>query len=848
MHKVWMYVLFFLSGASALIYELVWQRQLNLVFGVSTLSVSAVLAAFMSGLALGGLLFGRLADRTRRPLLVYALLEACIGVVGLLLPFGFALLTTVYSALYAQLQPGPWGGACLRFLIAFPILAGLATLIGGTLPLMGRLALGRSTALPTTYSLIYAVNTLGAVAGAALTGFVLLRCLGMRESLWIAASLNFLIASVAVLGHFTRRGERADAYPEPAPARLERLSFPGPWLALGCAAITGASAMGLEVAWTRVLGILTSNSAYGFALILSVLLLGLGLGGLIQWWWSRRTGDNWLRLAVCQALLVAFTLGSLPFFHSSPEWLIRICDGTSISAIFLGELRLTALALFVPGVLMGMSLPLLFAGVTNEPGRFGHWLGRLHAVNTLGCVAGAFVTGFVFVPWLGIQASFGILAGGTLFVASIALSLASRPAFSWRWLGGIAALGGAAAAWFLLPAGGYFKSTVHEPRRLLYYQEGNNGTVTVVQEPNGARSIMVDGQPVAGTAGTSVIDQKMLAHLPLLLHPDPHSALTVGFGSGGTSMSMALHDVDVDCVEIESAVPAGADHFRSENHGVLANPRFHLILDDARSWLRVAPSHYDVIVTDCTNIQYRSNGDLYTVDYFRLMQQRLSPQGVAAAWVPANGIREDDLKTLLRSFREVFPHTSIWYMNTLPTDFLIVVGSPSKLAIDLRHMADRMRKPGVREDLAAVGVADPCRLIYNLLVAEEHMTAYLGDGPVNTDDCPVLSYSTYGATYKSTIAENLLGLMACREDATKYVSHAESSETMLRHYAASNEVLLGHICHLTGVETAALGHYLKASRLLPNDPACLVLMRESYLQVRNVADNPVTSPPPPAGN
>jgi spermidine synthase len=848
MRKAWIYALFYLSGASALIYELVWQRQLNLVFGVSTLSVSAVLAAFMGGLALGGLLFGRLADRARRPLLVYALLEACIGVVGLLLPFGSALLTTVYSALYEQLQPGAWGGACLRFLIAFPILAGLATLIGGTLPLMGRLALGRSTALATTYSLIYAVNALGAVAGASLTGFVLLRCLGMRETLWIAASLNFLIAAVAALSHLARRGENAGAYQEPAPTHLGRLPLPGPWLALGCATITGASAMGLEVAWTRVLGILTSNSAYGFALILTVLLLGLGLGGLIQWRWSRRTGDNWMRLAVCQALLVAFTLGSLPFFHSSPEWLVRLCDGTSISAIFLGELGLTALALFVPGVLMGMSLPLLLAGVTNDPGRFGHWLGRLHAVNTLGCVAGAFVTGFVFVPWLGIQATFGILGAGTLIVAVIAWSLASRPAFAWRWLGGIAALGVIAAVWFLLPAGGYFKSAVQEPRRLLYYQEGNNGTVTVIQEPNGARSIMVDGQPVAGTAGTSVIDQKMLAHLPLLLHPDPHSALTVGFGSGGTSLSMALHDVDVDCVEIESAVPAAADHFRSENHGVLSNARFHLILDDARSWLRVAPKHYDVIVTDCTNIQYRSNGDLYTVDYFRLMQQRLSPDGVAAAWVPANGIREDDLKTLLRSFREVFPHTSIWYMNTLPTDFLIVVGSPGKFTIDMRHMAERMRRPGVREDLAAVGLADPCRLVYSLLLAEEQMAAYLGDGPVNTDDRPVLSYSTYGATYRSTIAENLVGLMACREEAAKYASHAESVESMLRHYAASNEVLLGHICHLTGVETSALGHYFKASRLLPEDSACLELVREAYFQVRSAEENSVASPLPPAGN
>jgi spermidine synthase len=856
MVKVWTYVLFFLSGVSALIYELVWQRQLSLVFGVSTLSVSTVLAAFMGGLALGGLFFGRLADRARRPLLLYGLLEGGIGVVGLLLPLSISLLTAVYCALYEHLQPGQWGGALLRFAIAFPLLAGLSALIGGTLPLMGRLGLDRTTALPTTYSLIYALNTFGAVVGAALTGFVLLRFLGMRETLWLAAGLNFLIAASAIAMSFMPGRRLAVAASEhwsappalasPSPSRYS------PWFALGCAAITGASAMGFEVAWARVLGILTSNSAFGFALILSVLLLGLSIGGLFQWWWSRRPGDYWMRLVLCQTLLAAFTLASLPYFHTTPEWLERLCDGQSVSMVFVGEFGLTALALLVPGILMGMSLPLLLACVTTDPGRFGNWLGRLQAVNTLGCVVGAFVTGFIAIPLMGIHATFGILAGATLLVGFASWWMAARPALAWRRLTGVAALAAATVGWLMLPVGGYFKSAVREPRRLLYYHDGNNGTVTVVQEANGARSIMVDGQPVAGTARTSIIDQKMLAHLPLLLHPDPHRALTVGFGSGGTSMSMTLHDVDVDCVEIEAAVPAAAEHFHSENRGILSSPRFHLIVDDARSWLRVAPVAYDVIVTDCTNIQYRSNGDLYTVDFFRLIQERLAPAGLAAAWVPANGIREEDLKTLVRSFREAFPHTSIWYMNTAPTDFLIVVGTPAPLAIDMARLAERMHTAGVREDLAAVGVTDSCRLVYSLLVAEEGLAAYLGDGPCNTDDRPVLSYSTYGATFQPTIAENLLGLMTCREDAAKYVSHPEPCKKMLQHYAASNEMLLGHIGYFTGVDSAALSHYLKGSGLLPEDPSCFDLVRAAYFRLRKAEENgsasPAPNPLPSAGN
>jgi spermidine synthase len=401
----------------------------------------------------------------------------------------------------------------------------------------------------------------------------------------------------------------------------------------------------------------------------------------------------------------------------------------------------------------------------------------------------------------------------------------------------------------VVPAGEYLKSAVQESRHLLYYHEGNNATVSVIEEPNRTRSILVDGQPVAGTAGTSVIDQKMLAHLPLLLHPDPHRALTVGFGSGGTSMSMTLHDIDVDCVEIEAAVPGAAEHFRSENRGVLSHPRFHLICDDARSWLRVAPVDYDVIVTDCTNIQYRSNGDLYTVEYFQLMRDRLNQNGVAAAWVPANGIREEDLKTLLRSFREVFPHTSIWYMNTLPTDFLIVVGSSRALNIDLAKLDERMRKPGVHEDLEAVGLADTCRLLYTFLAAEERVANYVESGPLNSDDRPILSYSTYGATYQSTIAKNLLSLLACREDVAGYVSRPAAEEIMLRNYAASNEILMGHVGHLAGAETAALGHYLRGCQLLPGDPACREMMRASYFRIKQgeqrqaTAQNPAGLPP-----
>jgi spermidine synthase len=829
MRRVCLYCLFFLSGASALIYEIAWQRSLNLIFGVSSLSVSAVLAAFMGGLALGGMLFGRLADRARHPLRAYALLEAGIAITGLLVPFGLSAVAVSSPGLQAHLPAGRWSFALLRFIFSLAILGLPTTFLGATLPFMARLMIRPAATKPSVFSLVYAVNTLGAIVGAALTGLLLLRVLGMKHTLWIAASLNGLTASIAAL-MARRTGSEADVA-VPVTSKNDTAGSPiGP--VLFCAALTGALSLGLEVIWSRILGVLTSNSAYGFALVLVVALSGLFLGSLLNAWWARRPGSPWRRLACCQALLAGFTLFAPPYFHVTPNWLVHLCDSASPAKIFLGELLLTAAALFVPMFLSGMSLPLL-VGLVSELRDVGQQIGRLYALNALGCATGPFLIGFILIPVLGIHGALSVCFALAVALAVVGWWQAAPAAGLRQILVAAIAVSIVATAWLLVPGGEYLKSPIMLPRQLLYYAEGDNATVAVIQETSGAKSILVDGQPVAGTGGTSIVDQKMLAHLPLLLHPAPRRALTVGFGSGGTSYSMSLHGIDVDCVEIEACVPAAADHFASENHGILQHPQYRLVVDDARSWLRVAPEPYDVIVTDCTNIQYRSNADLYTTNYFDLMHQRLSADGVAAAWVPANGIDSSDLKTLLRSFRSVFPHTSVWYMNTLPTDFLIVIGTPRPLRLDLSSWRERMQAPAIYADMAAVGLADECTLAYTLLTAENALAGYLGEGPLNSDDRPILAYSTYGAGYRSTIAGNLIELLASRVDPAEYIAGAVESASLLRRHAARNEVLFGHLAHWTGDEATAQARYLRARSLLPDDAA---IARLVYASRRSQAD------------
>jgi len=801
--------LFFLSGFSALVNEILWQRHLCLILGVSTPAASAVLAAFMLGIAGGAFIFGPIADRCAHPLRIYGLLEGGVALAALAVPMGFVALEPLYRRMHTEWAAGLSGSMMLDLGLALAVLLVPTLLIGGTLPVMGRIAEASDRPLSAAFGGAYGINTLGGVFGSITCGFLLIRSIGMEKTQWIAIIANVAVALLALLASRTApRNEQSlqAARPGSGMARGPDKTYP----LLMLAGLTGATTFGFEVIWNRILAVFTSSSAVTFALVLTTVLLGLTIGGGLASRLGARGADVWKRFCTCQYLLAAAIIASTWWLQSAPPWFDRACASGSARQLFASELALAVCLILLPATLMGVGFPLL--ATLERTSAFGRRVGRLYAVNTIACALGAVITGFVLIPALGIRAAIGILTAGILasgMTSRIRSATPRQPILTNTILLGL-------VCWTSLTNHHYQKATGTD---LLFYREGNSATVSVRRDPIGRKWLLVDGQPVAGTGRTAQIDQKMLAHLPLLLHPAPHRALTVGLGSGSTSYAMTLHGIDVDCVEIERAVSAAAGEFTSENHGVLNSPRFRLIVDDARSWLRVSPERYDAIVTDCTNIQYKSNGDLYTVEYFGLMKERLAPRGVAAAWVPADGIDEADLQTLLRSFATVFPHTSIWFMNTLATDFLIVVGTPRELSIDMRSLALRMAPPHIRDDLEAIHLDDPWRLVNTLLISGQDLHSYLGRGPVNTDDRPILSYSTYGAGFRQTVARNLTGLLAHRSAVQTYLLDAPDVEPLLRHYAASNEAILGHIAHHLGDERGALAHYLRGAQLLSTDAA-----------------------------
>jgi spermidine synthase len=481
-----------------------------------------------------------------------------------------------------------------------------------------------------------------------------------------------------------------------------------------------------------------------------------------------------------------------------------------------------------------MTLPLLVGMFESSIADAGRAVGRMYAWNAVGTIIGAAVTGTLLVPLLGLRGTLLGLAAVNFLIAATAASLDSSPP---RWWRSVTNVGAACFVLFVafLPSETQFRRPSGEPgETVIYYAEGPSATVHVSEiagQDGEHRTLFVDSKSVAGTYDEIVTDQKMLAHLPLLLHPDPKRALTVGFGTGGTSYSMLTHRVRVDCVEIEPRVAEAYRLFDTENKGMVGPEHdrfdFRLVLDDARAWLHVAPEKYDVIVTDVTSIQYRGNGNLYTTDYFRLMRDNLNPGGLACAWVPISGITPQQLRILVRSFQVVYPHTSLWYMINLPTDFAILVGSPDRLSIDLADAARRMSAPLVQRDLAQVGMDRPKKLAACLLLAEKDLAEYTGDGMVHTDDGPVLDYLAHASAYQNTLTENLTDMLAHRSDAWDYVcswpddpNGEQAAQSWRKWYDAAGHLMAGHaILHSTGRDRVARvrAEYSAAARLTPDD-------------------------------
>jgi spermidine synthase len=789
--------LFLVSGAAGLIYEVVWMRSLGMVFGNTVLAASTILTAFMLGLAMGSSLLGRRADRIRHPLRVYACLELAIALYAWASPSLFRLADRFYIWFYQTVEPGFMTLNLVRFGLSVFILLIPTFLMGGTLPVLTGLwtiqARKHQTGTRTGQSvgLLYGVNTLGAVAGSFLAGFVLIRTLGVTGSIFVAAAANGLIGFVAMLlslalagrpGPLTSKHGPSGQGGSPADAEPDRRSNILRRVVLAAVVVSGFCALAMEVLWTRILVFVLQTSAYAFACMLTCFVLGLATGTLISGkLWVPRLKNPVLALATVEFLVALCTAGSVfllgLLWHI--DWLVLGHLLAQVRAPFLQDLLLrfvdVLVVVFVPTLLMGMVFPIAVQICAPAWRGVSRRVGQVYAWNTLGCVAGSAAAGFVMIPRLGLYASFWVVVGITFSLAVALVLLSGRRTGVWA----VAAFGMAAAVMVAGVKGAgrdvflRTMNTYHYPSKIIFVDDGVAGTVTVHDVPDGDRLIAVDGIDVAGKDLMLRTTQKLQAYAPLLVHKDPQDVVQIGFGSGETcGIGLAYGTARYTIVDICPGVFEAGPFFDAINRGAYSNPRLRKVIMDGKNFIKLTPERFDVIMNDSTYPSSTGSASLYTADHFSACRDHLRPGGVLSCWVPID-LRPEDLATIVRSFQAAMPHCSLWMVKNCLNKHAVLLATLGPTRLDLARIADRMRRQGVAADLAQIGILTAYDFVDCMVVTEEGLRRLAASAPLHTDDRPCLEF---GVTIRRDVEGSWMSALtlieACHSPVWPYVTRA----------------------------------------------------------------------------
>jgi|RhiMethySRZTD1v2_1073278.scaffolds.fasta_scaffold42455_1 spermidine synthase len=737
-------LLFAGSGCSALIYEIVWYQLLQLVIGSSAISLGVLLATFMGGLCFGSLWLPRIAvARHQHPLAVYAKVEFGIALCGILALFGMPLVDGVYTAAVGHGLPA----ILLRALVCALCLIPPTFLMGASLPAAARW-LESSPEGVSRMGFLYGANTAGAVFGCLFAGFYLLRVHDMTFATFVAAAINVAVGlvsfSIARKTTYVKVGEGSES------AALRRRYWPV-YIAIG---LSGATALGAEVIWTRVLGLLLGATVYTFSIILAVFLFGLGIGSGVGSVLARSERPRMV-FGVC-VLLQAGGIFWTAFMlsQSIPFWPINPMLSTSPWQIFQVDLARTLWAMLPPTLLWGASFPLALAAAASEGEDSARLVGGIYAANTGGAILGALSFSLFLVPWIGTQGSQRTL----MTVAAIAGLIVLGPvAAKARTVLGAAALAGA------LLVVGYASSTVTgvpdtliaygrrmmnslNRSKILYTGEGMNASIAISRWDDGAIQFHVSGKVEASTEPYDMRLQRMLGHLPGLIHPNPKSVLIVGFGAGVTAGSFVVYpgiERIVIC-EMEPLIPPTAtQYFGKQNYNVMNDPRVQIVYDDARHFVLTTREKFDIITSDPIHPWVKGSATLYSKEYFELVKEHLKPGGVVTQWVPLYESSRDVVKSELATFFEVFPNGTLWGNENGGGYDSVAFGQVEPARIDINALEERLQRPEYRrvaESLFDVGFQSLYGLLGTYGGQEKDLRPWLTGAEINRDGNLRLQY------------------------------------------------------------------------------------------------------------
>jgi spermidine synthase len=796
-------LLFAVSGAAALIYEVVWTRLLTLHLGHGLAAASAVLAAFMGGLAAGAGAAGRIAGRFEpvRALRVYAALELLIAVLAMFMPLFLTGLRPLLASAYADGSGGATF-ALLRLATSVLLLTIPAACMGATFPIASRWMVRAASTAAQDAGGLYAANTLGAAAGAIMAGFFLIPALGLSGSTFVGVALNVIAAagawlivngaaSVAVIDPPAKAGGHLKDK-----AGTRAISGIGrPWLAALALGASGFASLTLQVIWTRLLAQILGPTTYAFSTVVAIFIIGIAGGAAIA---SRLVTRVAPAVGLACALLVSSGLALAA--AASVDWaLLTIAEvvsrpGIQFDAVLQRQVLLVTALLLPTTLAFGAAFPFAVAlgtgpasaKATADESVTEH-LGLIYAVNTIGAIVGSLLAGFLLVPRIGLHGSIRLVATVGVAAAIVVLmrggaasARATAPRLRSGRMIGFALAGAVAIAIAMVPrwdrsllSSGAYKyapavrgaslETALTAGELVSYQEGSTATVAV-RRLAGTISLAIDGKVDASNAG-DMLTQRLLAHVPLLLHPNPSSAAILGLGSGVTLGSALRHPLDAATViEISREVVEASRYFETENHRALSDPRTRLIVGDGRTHLMLGNQTFDMIVSEPSNPWMAGIASLFTREFFESARSRLKPGGVLCQWAHTYDISAGDLKSIVATFLSVFPDGTLWLVGDAD---VLLVGSTEPLDGRIAGIAETIQRPGVAADLATVGVTGPFAVASMFVAQGDALKAWTSGAALQTDDRSQLEFSGPRSIFGAARDDNAADLRALAASSPK---------------------------------------------------------------------------------
>ena len=746
-------LLFFLSGASGLAYEVLWTRMFSLVFGGTVFAVSSVLTSFMFGLGIGSLWFGRIADRSKNCLQLYALLEFGIAAYAVATPWIFTFVDFAYVKIAADPESNRALAIALRFLIAFFVLLMPSTLMGATLPVMSKFVIRHPREIGSRVGILYAVNTAGAVLGCYVTGFHLIANLGVRNSLYLAAAINFLVAFSAYAmskeDSLLLSDDHSDVEtPEICPELASRSISLFVLIASG---LCGFTSLAYQVLWTRDQLLMFSSSVYAFTVVVVTFLAGLALGSIVISQFADRIRNPLIAFATVEILLGIYAISFVDFLTryrlaGSLGELLGVSTGSEIWTDFI-RLRFTFsfATMIVPTFLMGCTFPLLVRMYKCHTGGLGRGIGQLYCTNTFGCVLGSFVAGFLLIPTFGSRRAVYVVAGLGVTLGLLATLidplLRTRTKYTLFVVGAMFAL-----------STGYVsirqsRFALESQGELLYSNETSEALVEVHKRSNsdGLLLMVNNTRGLGSTTPSGLMLQYREGHIPMLLHPEPQDVLVIGFATGSTSSAVLRHREvqSLESIEFIPELKHTAKFFSKVNHNILNDPRFRFIADDGRAYVRTTRKSYDVIVADLFQATDAGVGNLYSEEHFLRCREVLNEGGLMCQWLPSDQLSPTYLRVLLATFQKVFSDSTLWFAKYPNHKGIVgVIGTKNgTLNIDIQKLTSRMNEQARQTALKPVLLDDPHCFLTSFIMGNAGIEKVVQGADINTDDRPLIEFS-----------------------------------------------------------------------------------------------------------